>query len=226
MRADPKDLRLNLSSSIHSTSQIPIYYLTKIHSRNLQIFKEFQATSKEAHGSVFGNPSTTLRVDTCRGNDAVTKIPCSCEREREREISFPKTSYTKHLRREIPVWRVLYAVGSYDEIAVVGKVAARSGSKWWRRDDERTKERKRNKREWRGRGSIRGMLSRSFTGPSIDAFGRAFMNEVPPTTCRLSCVRTRCALVADTGMNRSCNDAPCEWSARGYGFTCFKWNII
>lgn len=70
-----------------------------------------------------------------------------------------------------------------------------------------------------GRGGVRGMLSRSFTGPSIDAFGRAFMNEVPPPhhRGRLSCARTRCALVADTGMNRSCNDAPCEWSARDYG---------
>lgn len=134
---------------------------------------------------------------------------------RERDFFSKNVSHTKHLRREIPVWRVLYAVGSYDETAVVGRAGVGvNGS------DETTKERKKGEgtsENGGGRGGIRGMLSRSFTGPSIDAFGRAFMNEVPPTTRRLSCVRTRCALVADTGMNRSCNDAPREWSARGYG---------
>lgn len=49
-----------------------------------------------------------------------------------------------------------------------------------------------------GRGGVRGMLSRSFTGPSIDAFGRAFMNEVPPPPppgppkLRAHTLRSRC----------------------------------
>lgn len=91
-----------------------------------QTFKEFQATSKEAHGSVFGNPSTTLRVDTCRGNDAVTKIPCSCERERERDF------FSKNVVHEAPApWNSCLARSLCSRLVWWDRCGGEGGSTEW-----------------------------------------------------------------------------------------------
>lgn len=90
-----------------------------------------------------------------------------------------------------------------------------------------TKERKKGRgtRE-NGGGRARGMLSRSFTGPSIDAFSPAFMNEVLPTTVRSrdltlhmrsAAACARCALVAHDCERNDATRRP--YNSRPYGPT-------